>query len=112
MAPSLPQKTAAHGAHVEPGGARRRNMNLFAPPAVIRAEIFSRMPDALRRPKRTQWGDFNKAGQPVDCFLEGPSFDADGQLVVTDIPHGRIFKVSPSGAWTPVAEYDGWPNGL
>ena len=87
-------------------------MNLFAPPVVIRAEIFSRMPDELRRPKRTQWGDFNKAGQPVDCFLEGPSFDADGDLVVTDIPHGRIFKVSPSGAWTQVTEYDGWPNGL
>jgi gluconolactonase len=87
-------------------------MNLFAPPAVIRAEVFSRMPDALRRPKRSQWGDFNKAGQPVDCFIEGPSFDADGQLVVTDIPHGRIFKVSSSGSWTPIAEYDGWPNGL
>ncbi len=87
-------------------------MNLFAPPATIRAEIFSRMPDAVRRPKRSQWGDFNKAGQPVDCFLEGPSFDADGHLVVTDIPHGRIFKVSPSGTWSLVAEYDGWPNGL
>lgn len=87
-------------------------MNLFAPPATIRAEIFSRMPDELRRPKRTSWGDYNKAGQPVDCFLEGPSFDADGQLVVTDIPHGRIFKVSSSGTWSQVAEYDGWPNGL
>lgn len=87
-------------------------MNLFAPPATIRAEIFSRMPDELRRPKRTSWGDYNKAGQPVDCFLEGPSFDADGQLVVTDIPHGRIFKVSTSGTWSQVAEYDGWPNGL
>lgn len=87
-------------------------MNLFAPPATIRAEIFSRMPDELRRPKRTSWGDYNKAGQPVDCFLEGPSFDADGQLVVTDIPHGRIFKVSTSGTWSEVAEYDGWPNGL
>ncbi len=87
-------------------------MNLFAPPAVIRAEIFSRMPDDLRRLKRTQWGDFNKAGQPVDCFLEGPSFDVDGHLVVTDIPHGRIFKVSPSGSWSLVTEYDGWPNGL
>ncbi len=87
-------------------------MNLFAPPATIRAEIFSRMPDELRRPKRTSWGDYNKAGQPVDCFLEGPSFDADGQLVVTDIPHGRIFKVSSSGTWSQEAEYDGWPNGL
>jgi gluconolactonase len=48
----------------------------------------------------------------VDCFLEGPSFDAAGDLVVTDIPHGRIFKVSASGTWTAMGEYDGWPNGL
>lgn len=87
-------------------------MNLFAPPVVIQPDVFSRMPDALRRNKRTLWADYNKAGQPVDCFLEGPSFDAAGNLIVTDIPHGRIFSVSPSGAWTPVAEYDGWPNGL
>ncbi len=74
-------------------------MNLFAPPEVIEPRVFSRMPDSLRRATRTAWADFNKAGQPVDCFLEGPSFDATGNLVVTDIPHGRIFKVSPSGAW-------------
>ena len=87
-------------------------MSLFAPPTVVQAKVFSRMPDELRRPQRSQWGDYNKAGQPVDCFLEGPSFDADGHLVVTDIPHGRIFRISPSGAWTLVAGYDGWPNGL
>lgn len=87
-------------------------MNLFAPPAVIKAEIFTRMPDALRRPVRSVWGDFNKAGQPVDCFLEGPSFDAHGDLILTDIPHGRILRISPAGVWSLVAEYPGWPNGL
>lgn len=87
-------------------------MTLFAPPEVIEPRVFSRMPDALRRATRTAWADFNKAGQPVDCFLEGPSFDLAGNLIVTDIPHGRIFKVSSSGAWSLVTEYDGWPNGL
>lgn len=87
-------------------------MSFFAPPTVIKAEVFTRMPDELRRPVRTKWADYNRAGQPVDCFLEGPSFDAAGNLIVTDIPHGRIFKISQAGHWTPIAEYDGWPNGL
>src|SRR3712207_3769664 len=33
-------------------------------------------------------------------------------LYVTDIPFGRVFRVSPEGEWEQVAEYDGWPNGL
>lgn len=87
-------------------------MSLYPPPTTIKAEVFTRMPDALRRPRRTEWADFNKAGLPVDCFLEGPSFDRDGNLLVTDIPHGRIFRVTAAGDWTQIAEYDGWPNGL
>jgi gluconolactonase len=31
---------------------------------------------------------------------------------VTDIPFGRVFRVSPAGEWAQIAEYDGWPNGL
>ncbi|MFC7552239.1 SMP-30/gluconolactonase/LRE family protein [Pseudoroseomonas wenyumeiae] len=60
----------------------------------------------------TEWSRANKRGQPVDCFLEGPCFDAAGNLHVTDIPHGRIFRISPEGDWTQLAEYDGEPNGL
>ncbi len=87
-------------------------MSLYPPPTTLKAEVFTRMPDALRRPRRTEWADFNKGGHPVDCFLEGPSFDRDGNLLVTDIPHGRVFRISPNGEWTQIAEYDGWPNGL
>ncbi len=87
-------------------------MSLYPPPQTIKAEVFTRMPDKFRRKKPTQWADFNKAGQAVDCFLEGPAFDAEGHLIVTDIPHGRIFRISPAGDWSQVAEYDGWPNGL
>jgi len=87
-------------------------MSLFPPPEHLRAEIFTRMPDRFRRKVRTPWADFNKAGHPADSFLEGPSFDRAGNLWVTDIPHGRIFRISESGEWTLVTEYDGWPNGL
>jgi len=50
--------------------------------------------------------------ESADRFLEGPSFDADGNLYLVDIPFGRVFRVSATGAWTLVAEYEGWPNGL
>jgi gluconolactonase len=44
--------------------------------------------------------------------LEGPSFDRDGYLWITDIPYGRIFRISPEADFELVAKYDGWPNGL
>lgn len=87
-------------------------MSLYPPPVTVKAETFTRMPDAMRRKIRTEWADYNKAGNPVDCFLEGPSFDRAGNLYVTDIPHGRVFRISRAGDWAQVAEYDGWPNGL
>lgn len=83
----------------------------FTPPELIEARVLTRLPDALRRPQRSDWADANKPGHIVDCFLEGPSFDRAGNLYVTDIPHGRIFRVTPTLEWQLVAEYDGWPNG-
>ena len=87
-------------------------MNLFAPPAQVPAHVFARLPDHFRKSVRTDWADANKAGALVDCFLEGPSFDREGRLYVTDIPHGRVFRIAPDATWTLVTEYDGWPNGL
>ena len=80
--------------------------------AGIASTVFSRVPDTYRRLVKTAWADANRGGDPVDCFLEGPSFDRAGNLYVVDIPFGRIFRVSPGGEWTVVTEYDGWPNGL
>ena len=84
----------------------------FSPPTIIEARVLTRLPDALRRPVRSAWADANKPGHAVDSFLEGPCFDASGSLCVTDIPHGRIFRISPSLEWECVADYGGWPNGM
>jgi gluconolactonase len=84
----------------------------FTPPQVIEARVLTRMPDALRRPVRSEWADANKPGQIVDCFLEGPAFDNAGNLYLADIPHGRIFRVTPALQWQAVAETGGWPNGI
>ena len=78
----------------------------------VPATEFSRVPEKYRKNKTSAWGDANAAGMPLDAFLEGPSFDRAGNLYVTDIPFGRVFRVSPRGEWTLVTEYDGWPNGL
>jgi gluconolactonase len=88
-------------------------MYLDNPPRIIETKIFSAMPEKFRRKgERTAWADANRRGQPVECFIEGPSFDANGNLYVVDIPFGRIFRISPGGEWSLVVEYDGWPNGL
>lgn len=84
----------------------------FAAPRPIATRVHTAMPAEFRRPVVTDWSRANKRGLPVDCFLEGPCFDLAGNLHVTDIPHGRIFRISPDGAWTLLAEYDGEPNGL
>lgn len=88
-------------------------MSLYEPPCVRVAEIFSRMPDAMRFADATSdWAEANKPGERVDCFLEGPSVDRDGNLYLVDIPYGRILRVTPAREWQLVCRYDGWPNGL
>ena len=84
----------------------------FSPPPTVTAEIFTRLPDRYRTRKPTAWANANRGGEAIDSFLEGPVFDRQGRLYVTDIPHGRIFRIAPDGTWDLVAEYDGWPNGL
>jgi gluconolactonase len=81
---------------------------MYAAPPVIETAVFARVPDELRGkpPLRMQ------SGVPRDCFLEGPSFDRDGNLWVTNIPYGQIFRVSPAGVFSLAAAYDGEPNGL
>lgn len=85
----------------------------FPEPVVLDAEVFAELPPSLRRPGvRSYWADRNRRGMTVDSFLEGPSFDREGNLWFVDIPFGRIFRADPEGRIEQVAEYDGQPNGL
>lgn len=87
-------------------------MFLFAPPTRITTEVHFRLPDRFRQKQRTEWSEPNRLGQEVDCFIEGPSFDRDGNLYFVDIPFGRIFRLTPERQCDLVVQYDGWPNGL
>ncbi len=86
---------------------------MFAPPQSIETQVFARLPDSFRRKDPANvWAMTNRRGIAADSFLEGPSFDRDGNLYVVDIPYGRVFRVSPIGEFALIAEYDGEPNGL
>jgi gluconolactonase len=86
---------------------------MYTPPEEIRTEVFARLPDKFRRKDPDNaWSVVNRRGLVADSFIEGPSFDRDGNLYIVDIPYGRIFRISPAGEFTLVAEYDGEPNGL
>ncbi len=86
---------------------------MYAPPEEIKTEVFARLPDKFRRKDPDNaWSLVNRRGLVADSFIEGPSFDRDGNLYIVDIPYGRIFRISPAGEFTLVAEYDGEPNGL
>ena len=88
-------------------------MIFLQPPVINTAEVFTSMPQQFRRTgARSAWADANRGGLETDSFLEGPVFDAAGNLYVSDIPFGRIFRIDPAGIWTQIAEYDGEPNGM
>jgi len=85
---------------------------MFPPPQTLNSEVFAELPAAFRRPRASRWSEANRGGAALHSFLEGPSFDRDGNLYVVDIAHGRVFRISPEGLFNLVAEYDGEPNGL
>ena len=87
-------------------------MLLFQPPNVRDATVLARLPESFRRrDPDNAWSRANRGGAITDSFLEGPVW-ADGHLWVTDIPYGRVFRLSLQGDWELVAEYDGEPNGM
>jgi gluconolactonase len=81
---------------------------MFAAPPVLQSKVFAKVTDKLSKAgQKSQWLDVQYGGAPLGSFLEGPSFDKDGNLWVTDIPFGRLFKITPQGEMSVAAEYDG-----
>ena len=87
-------------------------LNPFQEPRKIEVRRFTSLPAKYRRKRRTAWSDPNRQGAALDSFLEGPSFDREGNLWCVDIPFGRIFRINSKAEWQLVTQYDGWPNGL
>jgi gluconolactonase len=87
-------------------------MYIAQAPKISELEVWTRLPDSFRDPKLTEWSRVNQGGRESDSFLEGPVFDGEGNLFVTDIPHGRVFRIDSKGDWDLVAQWNGEPNGM
>ena len=83
-------------------------MDYFAPPKVIETEIYTILPDKFHKTDKKNC----TSGRILHSFLEGPSFDRTGNLYITDIPNGRVFRISSDCNWELISQYDGEPNGL
>lgn len=85
---------------------------MFGAPPELKTEIFTSIPEELQAKEPSEWVRVKHGGKMLHSFLEGPSFDRQGNLYCVDIPYGRIFRITPDRKWSVVAQYDGEPNGL
>ena len=84
---------------------------MFPVPETITTEVFARLPSTLHQTGRpSQW--LADRHVTMHSFLEGPSFDRQGNLWCVDLAHGRLLRVSPDGTFDVALQYDGEPNGL
>lgn len=84
---------------------------MFPPAENITTEVFARLPESLHQTQRpSQW--LADRHVQMHSFLEGPSFDREGNLWCVDLAHGRLLRVSPTGHFEQMLQYEGEPNGL
>ena len=82
-------------------------------PATREATVVATVPAGWQRSdRRCDWAAEVLGTDRVGSFLEGPCVTPDGSLYVSDLAHGRIFRVGPDGTFRTMLDYDGQPNGL
>lgn len=87
---------------------------MFKAPPEIGTEVFARIPEEYRKSGQLSSERIlaGKGNLKTDSYIEGPTFDQEGNLYIVDIAFGLIFQISPKGLVKLLVEYDGEPNGL
>ncbi|WP_395702875.1 SMP-30/gluconolactonase/LRE family protein [Aquabacterium sp.] len=80
---------------------------MFAPPELLQFRQVARLPEHLHVHGRIS-GRYGTR----KYYLEGPAVARDGTLYFTDVPGGRILRLTPAQEIELFLEYDGEPNGL
>ncbi|RPE66521.1 gluconolactonase [Pacificibacter maritimus] len=79
----------------------------------LTATLWTELPDALHHTgEPSPWAKMTRPGLQMHSFLEAAFFDADNNLWLSDVPYGRVFKITPSGQWTTVHQIDGEPHAM
>jgi hypothetical protein len=73
--------------------------------ATVRPQHAAAEPDRTAGRRADGRGDPGPGGYRLRLVDHPPAFDRAGNLYVTDIPFGRIFRVDAGGGFTLVAEY-------
>lgn len=84
---------------------------MYPPAEPLGTEVFARLPESLHLTEEpSTW--LAARHVKMHSFLEGPSFDREGNLWCVDLAHGRILRVDPAGNFEVMVSYEGEPNGL
>ncbi|WP_439524519.1 SMP-30/gluconolactonase/LRE family protein [Marivita sp.] len=74
----------------------------------LTAEPALTLPEEYRhRGEPSAWAKMTRPGQPMHSFLEAAFFDAARNLWLSDVPYGRVFRISPQGDWQQMHRIDG-----
>ena len=86
---------------------------MIGPFPQVSARLFARLPEALRhKGEASAWAKMTRPGRVLHSFLESPFFDAQGNLWLSDVATGRIFRVAQDATWEVAHAYDGAPHAL
>jgi len=79
----------------------------------LTAKLWTALPDDLHhRGEPSAWAKMTRPGQPMHSFLEAAFFDQDGQLWLSDVPYGRVFRISSAGEWQQMHQIEGEPHSM
>lgn len=79
----------------------------------LTASQWSQLPDTLHhKGDPSPWAKMTRPGQQMHSFLEAAFFDADENLWLSDVPYGRVFRISPEGEWSTVHQIEGEPHAM
>jgi gluconolactonase len=79
----------------------------------LTAEPALTLPEEYRhRGEPSAWAKMTRPGQPMHSFLEAAFFDAARNLWLSDVPYGRVFRISPQGDWQQMHRIDGEPHAM
>lgn len=77
------------------------------------ADPFAVLPDALRHTgPPAPWARMTRPGQAMDSFLEAAFFDGTGDMWLSDVPYGRVFRLTRDGDWNVEHHIDGEPHAM
>ncbi|SFR13251.1 SMP-30/gluconolactonase/LRE family protein [Poseidonocella sedimentorum] len=79
----------------------------------LNATPWTALPEALHhRGAPSAWARMTRPGQDMHSFLEAAFLDAEGDLWLSDVPYGRVFRINPAGQWTMEHQIDGEPHAM